>query len=328
MAGVEYRAGNLSTVGYDIIGDIHGHARALEALLETLGYRIEDGIYRHPSRTAIFLGDFIDRGPHQRGVLRMVRPMIETGAALAVMGNHELNAIAYATPRSGGGFLREHNAKNYQQHKAFLDAYEYTEDYHEVIDWFCHLPLWLDLGELRIVHACWDKQAIAQIMRLHDRNGRLNNGLLYACCTAGNWEYKAVDTLLKGKEIPLPEGASFTDKDGIIRHHIRVRWWDNSATSYRDAYLGPESMLTQIPDDDIRGDHMVEYSHQDVPVFIGHYWLNGTPEPLARNIACLDYSVAKPGGKLVAYRWDGEKELLAEKYVSVGAVEFSLTEAI
>ena len=90
--------------GYDIIGDIHGHARTLEALLGRLGYSLFDGVYRHPERKVIFLGDFIDRGPHQRGVIRIVRPMIERGSALAVMGNHEFNAIAYATPRSGGGF--------------------------------------------------------------------------------------------------------------------------------------------------------------------------------------------------------------------------------
>ena len=44
------------------------------------------------------------------------------------------------------------------------------------------------------------------------------------------------------------------------------------------------------------------------PVFVGHYWLTGTPERLSNKVACVDYSVAK-GGKLVAYRWDGELEL-------------------
>ena len=107
-------------MGYDIIGDIHGHARTLEALLETLGYDLVEGVYRHPTRKVVFLGDFIDRGPSQRGVIRIVRPMIDGGHALAVMGNHEFNAIAYATPRAGGGFFREHNARNYQQHKIFL----------------------------------------------------------------------------------------------------------------------------------------------------------------------------------------------------------------
>jgi hypothetical protein len=31
----------------------------------------------------------------------------------------------------------------------------------------------------------------------------------------------------------------------------------------------------------------------------------------------MDYSVAKPGGKLVAYRWNGERELSREKFIAV-----------
>lgn len=45
-------------------------------------------------RQAIFLGDFIDLGPQIRKTLEMVRPMVESGSALSVMGNHELNALA------------------------------------------------------------------------------------------------------------------------------------------------------------------------------------------------------------------------------------------
>ena len=37
-------------------------------------------------------------------------------------------------------------------------------------------------------------------------------------------EYEAVETLLKGKEIELPNGQSFFDKDGNARHNVRVRW--------------------------------------------------------------------------------------------------------
>jgi hypothetical protein len=313
-------------VGYDIIGDIHGHARTLETLLQVLGYAPQDGVWRHPSRRAIFLGDFIDRGPQQRAVIRIVRPMIDGGTALAVMGNHEFNAIAYATPRTGGGFLREHDARNYQQHRVFLDAYADTPDYHELIDWFGRLPLWLDLGGLRIVHACWDPFTMDQLVQAYDATGSLSNSLLYAACERGNWEYEAIETLLKGKEIPLPEGTFFFDKDGTRRHNIRVRWWDGDATTYRSAFFGPEEALTQIPEDEISGDHLIEYSHSAPPVFLGHYWLAGTPRRLAANIACLDYSVAKPGGKLVAYRWDGEREIDDAKFVAVRTQEFGLVE--
>ena len=78
-----------------------------------------------------------------------------------------------------------------------------------------------------------------------------------------------------------------------------------------------QKRLENIPDIPISGDPLVHYSTDDVPVFIGHYWLDGEPTPLANNIACLDYSVAKPGGSLVAYRFDGERAIRSEKFVSV-----------
>ena len=77
----------------DLIGDIHGHAGALRQLLGKLGYTPHAGVYRHPARQAVFLGDFIDRGPEIRETLAIVRRMIDSGAALGVMGNHELNLL-------------------------------------------------------------------------------------------------------------------------------------------------------------------------------------------------------------------------------------------
>jgi hypothetical protein len=58
------------------------------------------------------------------------------------------------------------------------------------------------------------------------------------------------------------------------------------------------------------------YGRDDRPVFFGHYWLQGNPSLYRENICCLDYSVAK-GGKLVAYRFDGEERLRDEKLVFV-----------
>ena len=114
----------MTALNYDIIGDIHGHSRSLVALLGKLGYIKEAGVYRHPSRKMIFLGDFVDRGDFQCEVLDIVRPMVESGAALSVMGNHEFNAIAYYTPKTGSdGYLRAHSDKNTKQHKEFLRAY-------------------------------------------------------------------------------------------------------------------------------------------------------------------------------------------------------------
>lgn len=71
---------------FDLIGDVHGCASELETLLMRLGY--EDGV--HPSgRTAVFVGDLVDRGPDSPGVLRRVMGMVAAGSALCVPGNHE-----------------------------------------------------------------------------------------------------------------------------------------------------------------------------------------------------------------------------------------------
>lgn len=310
-------------MSYDLIGDIHGCADTLRPLLVKLDYKEQDGVYCHPERRVIFLGDFIDRGSRQREVIGIVRRMVEAGSALAVMGNHEFNAIAYHTPDpEGGGLLRSHSEKNRKQHQAFLDAYEDDpQGRADAIRWFWTLPLWLDLGDLKIVHACWDNAAIESISNELGGGHHLDESMLVSASREGTWQYNAVETLLKGKEIQLRNGTSFHDKDSTERHHIRVRWWDRGATTYKEAFMGPESARKYVPDDEIHGDHLVEYSHDEPPVFLGHYWLEGDPEPLAPNIACLDFSVANTGGKLVAYRWSGERELRQENFVWVNRLE-------
>jgi protein phosphatase len=80
---------------FDIIGDVHGCQPELAGLLGTLGYQPgEDGVRRHPAgRTAVFLGDLVDRGPDTPGVLRTVMDMVAGGAALCVPGNHEAKLL-------------------------------------------------------------------------------------------------------------------------------------------------------------------------------------------------------------------------------------------
>jgi hypothetical protein len=45
--------------GCDVIGDIHGHAKQLEALLAAMNYVERNGAWTHPERTAAFVGDYI-----------------------------------------------------------------------------------------------------------------------------------------------------------------------------------------------------------------------------------------------------------------------------
>jgi diadenosine tetraphosphatase ApaH/serine/threonine PP2A family protein phosphatase len=75
----------------DVIGDVHGCLDELLDLLRTLEYAPDaQGTWRHADRTAVFVGDLVDRGPNSAGVLKLVMPMVAAGAALAVPGNHDL----------------------------------------------------------------------------------------------------------------------------------------------------------------------------------------------------------------------------------------------
>jgi protein phosphatase len=76
---------------FDIVGDVHGCHAELADLLDALGYQpAADGARRHPAgRTAVFLGDLVDRGPDTPGVLRTVMAMVAAGTAICVPGNHE-----------------------------------------------------------------------------------------------------------------------------------------------------------------------------------------------------------------------------------------------
>ncbi len=179
--------------------------------------------------------------------------------------------------------------------------------------------MWLDLGELRVVHACWDDLLMqALLVNYPSLNDYLDDELLVKASRKDALEHEAVEILLKGKEVELPQGHSFLDKDGHARHAVRIRWFDADAITYQAAFLGPEKARSHIPEDPVGADHIIQYSHDDPPVFFGHYWLDGGPELLAPNVACLDYSVASDGGgKLVAYRWDGEQRLDNGKFVFV-----------
>jgi hypothetical protein len=303
--------------GYDIIGDIHGHADELERLLGFLGYRNNGLCYEHPERKVIFVGDFIDRGPKIRETLQLVRAMMERGSALAVMGNHEYNALCFHTPDGKGGFLRENSEKNIRQHQKTLDAFAgRDEELRDYLRWFLTLPVWLDRDGLRVVHACWDEHQMGAL----GFNPRLDPDLLLRSAQKGSVEYRAIEVLLKGKEVQLPAGVSYTDKEGHERTEIRVKWWDSpQPATFRSMCFPASEAMPDFPlSNEQKAAMGAGYCTTHPPVFVGHYWVND-PEPtlLTANVACVDYSVAKSGGKLVAYCWDGENALSKDKFVSV-----------
>ncbi|MBA6421736.1 metallophosphoesterase [Pseudomonas sp. 5Ae-yellow] len=308
---------------YDLIGDIHGHASELKALLAKMGYQKMDGEWQHSERKVIFLGDFVDRGPEQVETVQIARSMVESGNALAVMGNHEFNAVCWATPapKNRTGYLRAHTAKNRDQHQAFLDQIGEGGDLHKsTIEWFKTLPLFLDLPELRVIHACWHTEHLTTISRLTDDQNRLLPCAWEACSRKDSEAYEAIETLLKGLEIALPEGQYFLDKEKNKRTDVRAKWWQTENLTYRDLAMVPASEIEKIPHDPVET-HILPGYDGAKPLFVGHYWLRGEPAPLNDHIACLDYSVAGDhGGKLCAYRSDLEQDIRIENFEWVEAV--------
>lgn len=299
---------------YDIIGDIHGHALPLIELLEKLGYYNKNGFYQHPEgRQVIFVGDFIDRGPNIRETLRLVKAMADNGTAEAIMGNHEYNAICfYLKDKEHGGYLRSHRFKNITQHAETIRQFaDHEKEWSEWIEWFIQLPLFLEKEKLRVVHACWDHELIHHLKTITTRNA-LPLEVIYAAQERGSKNYETIERTLKGKETTLPHDLFFLDKDGHKRTETRTKWWLNAnGLAYNDYFFHQTKELDgqQIKAGEVFDNRF--YPEEDVPVFFGHYWLQGEPELQSPNAVCLDYSIAK-NGKLVAYRFNGEPKLSKE----------------
>lgn len=303
---------------WDLIGDIHGYADDLERLLGKLGYARKSGLYQHPDRRVLFLGDFIDGGTQNRRVLDIVRPMVEAGEALAIMGNHEYNAICYHTryPERPDEYLRAHTDKNLGQHEKTLAEFDGLDDpaLQEMIDWFRTLPLFIERDGLRAVHACWDEVSIRWLRKELGDELVMTDSFLVESCDKTGAAHAAVEAVLKGLEFELPDGITFKDKYGQVRSEARIRWWLDAPASLDAMVVGPPELNQATAGHAADVDQLVGYDRVLPPVFFGHYWLTGEPVLQQSNVACLDYSVAR-GGKLVAYRWDGEQTLDGAKLI-------------
>ena len=131
-----------------------------------------------------------------------------------------------------------------------------------------------------------------------------------------------MEGLSKGLELRLPDGYSFFDHGGVERFDVRARWWHEAPRSWRDVAIVDHDQVHRMPEHPLPGEHLAAYwsasragAAAAVPTFIGHYWMRGEPVLQARHVACLDWSAAKDG-PLVAYRWDGEAELDATRFVA------------
>jgi protein phosphatase len=133
----------------DIIGDIHGCLDELIQLLEKLGYgRNKQGLYCHPNRIFISVGDLIDRGPRSIDVALFFVNHIESGRAKFVIGNHDDKFLRYILGNPVE--IREDLAATIGQYEK-LNA----DDKLKIFNMLKSAPykLELDEGRLLIVHA-------------------------------------------------------------------------------------------------------------------------------------------------------------------------------
>ncbi|MFD0363940.1 polynucleotide kinase-phosphatase [Nocardia sp. GCM10030253] len=204
---------------FDVIGDVHGCRGELETLLGRLGYEAHrDASGRavgatHPDgRTAVFVGDLVDRGPDTPGVLRLVMGMVAAGTALCVTGNHENKLVRALDGRN----VRV--AHGLAESLAQLEAQD--EDFRKAAHDFCRGLIShyvLDGGNLVVAHAGLKEE-------YHGRmSGRVRSFAMYGESTGETDEY--------GLPVRYPWAEDYRGRATVLYGHTPVtdlRWVNNT----------------------------------------------------------------------------------------------------
>jgi hypothetical protein len=295
---------------YDIIGDVHGHAALLKKLLLKMGYRKGENGYFHSERKAIFVGDFINRGPEIRKTIRIIRTMEENNNALAILGNHEINAIVFHLKDKGGKPLVKEPRKTYLSlFKTINEFLAFPDELKGHLRWMRRLPLFLELGDIRIVHACWSVTAINAVKyALNEERSKKSIFREYYKNPKSELS-KSISVLTKGIDFEMPGDLKVINNKGVAPRSFRLSWWENPLgktfyeMSFESKFELPEYT---IPEEIIPS--TFAYSENEPIVFFGHYCRANGPHIIKTNLCCVDSCV--PGAKtLTAYSWNGEKVL-------------------
>lgn len=234
---------------FDIIGDIHGCRSELETLLTKLGYALErDAAGRpvgaaHPGgRTAVFVGDLVDRGPDSPGVLRLVMGMVAAGTALCVPGNHENKLGRYLNGRK---VQHTHGlAETIEQlEKIAGEEPEFSARALEFIESLVSHYV-LDEGKLVVCHAGLPE-------KYHGRtSGRVRSHALYGDTTGETDEF--------GLPVRYPWTEDYRGRATVVYGHTPVpdtSWINNTICLDTGAVFGgkmtalrwPERELVDVP---------------------------------------------------------------------------------
>lgn len=233
----------------DIVGDIHGEIGGLCQLLFRLGY---DGLGRHAEgRRLVFVGDLVDRGPDSPAVVRLVRSLVQRGAAQMVLGNHEINLIRRAKKHGNHWFWGETEQLCNMSPEAKpgiavpeTASFQVLEDpdrQEEYISFFRSLPLVLERPGLTVLHAMHHQQSIDALRSeerdagaVHDAYEEEKKSRLAAMRADGKSPSNdEVDMLMQnenpvkvvttGMEVPAAEPFF---AGGKMRTLERFKWWE------------------------------------------------------------------------------------------------------
>ncbi|TKG91962.1 metallophosphoesterase [Puteibacter caeruleilacunae] len=302
---------------YDIIGDIHGHASLLIQLLEKLGYRENgEGFYAHPERKVIFVGDYINRGTEIRKTLQIIRSMVENNKALAVIGNHEYNAIIYYLKDKNHKYIKKRSAKvKLAMRKTEEQFRGHPDEWKETLKFFRHTPMWLELDGLRIVHAYWNDEHINHLKTIFP-DGKLKKKILRSALNDPR-TILAIEETLKGLDFKMPFDLVVRDSRGLSHRSFRMRWWESSeGKTFNEAAFGNKFVLPNYTIPKELTNNLDVYKETDPVVIFGHYCLGQGAQVVRPNLCCVDSCITN-SGVLTAYRWSGENILSEDNFVSV-----------
>ncbi|MEZ9367958.1 hypothetical protein AB4140_03880 [Shewanella sp. 10N.286.51.B2] len=171
------QVGNVSLY---FIGDIYGRLDKLTDLLAEIDFDIDDPQSSIQFVKLVFCGNLIaSHQPAQTdaaaiehiALLNFIKRLVDEGYAYCLLGINEFNAIGWSKhhpitdePLVSASKLALNSDSLSQQGPFFLSLFDPAdESIYQWIDWFMSLPLFLDFGHIRAVHACWDQQTITAL---------------------------------------------------------------------------------------------------------------------------------------------------------------------
>jgi hypothetical protein len=244
--------------------------------------------------------------------------MVESGNALAILGNHEYSSILYHIKDDNGTFMSRHIAGNRNQIQKTLTVFKnIDEEWQDHMKWMRSLPFFLDLGAIRIAHAYWNDAEIAKLKAFLPE-GRLKKRFIREMHEKHPDMAVIVYKLLKGLEFKTPKDLIIKCNKGLSRKVFTLKWWEDPIDkTFRQLYFGNKFVLPDYHFPLELAPAYEPYLPNQPIVFFGHYCLPDGAEIVQQNICCID-SCVDTTGKLSAYRWSGESTLIPGNLVIVG----------